>query len=195
MTLVKHTLNQKDFERLIEAPESLRDKAILRLLFVTGMRSGELTTTKIEDVDVKCKSIRIIDSKKKIPFSLPLDTTTCKLLTEYIAKDKEIRKYRRRELPSWLFPSTFKKGSHLTREAILRIVKLYAAKLDFNDYMEWNPRYFRRHLARRWVQKKGDLTALQQQLRHTHFSSTAVYIDGIRFNEEGRKDFDKVIGP
>jgi len=144
------------------------------------MRTTELCTIKIEHVDLANRTIKILDSKKHEYFVIPIDTKTNNLLAEYIDRKE-----------GWLFPGCGRTG-RLTKEGVNWILKFYASAVDLNPDL-WHPRQFRRRIARLWVQKKGDLTALQQLLRHTHFESTAKYIDGIRFQEELRTEYDKII--
>lgn len=171
--LRRYVYKQADFEKLVNAPWILRDKLILRLLFVTGMRSGELIKLKTSDADLENKTIRIFDSKKYCYFTVPIDSKTCNMLTEYM-KDKH----------SWLFPSRSKNGSHLCTDSINKcIIRFYAEKIGLNP-SKFNARTFRRRFARNWVLKGGNLLTLQEILRHEYFATTAHYVDSIRFECE-----------
>ena len=182
--LAKYILREADFQKLLDAPWNLRDKLLIRLYYVTGARTMEIARLKKSDVNLESNSIMIIDSKKKIPFIIPIDVKTTELLRGYMSTlDND-----------YLFPSRQpSKRPYLCKEAIDYIIKWYAAKIDLPYWNKWSPRQFRRHIARYWVQQHGDLTVLQQLLRHTNFATTAGYVDAIRFDTELRSEYDKVM--
>jgi len=184
MALIKYVINQEDFKKLLDAPFDIRDKSILRLFYMTGLRTTELTRIKTSEVDLKSKTIGIIDSKKKLPFTIPIDTQTANMLIEYMAT---------KEPNTWLFPSRRKEGYPLTKEGIGYIIKYYASKIDLPHWSKWCARYFRRRISRYWLMKGGNLLALQELLRHEHASSTFIYCDGIRFKSELRLEYDKIM--
>ena len=183
--LIHYVLNQNDFERLLNIPRKLRDKLILRLFYATGMRTMELSKLKRANVDIENRTLTILDSKKHIELPIPIDSKTGELLKEYIS-------CFRGNKSEYLFPSRRLCG-YMTKEGLIHIVKSNARKLGLPHSDKWSPRWFRRRIARYWVQQKGDLTALQQLLRHELFSSTAVYINGIRFDDELRTEYDRII--
>lgn len=182
--LRKYVFRQADFKRLVDAPWILRDRLILRLLFVTGCRSGELVCLKTSDVDLKNRTVRVFDSKKYHHFVVPIDQQTVDMLTEYI-KGKS----------GWLFPSNSKTG-HLTTDGINKcIIRFYAEKIGL-DPSKFNARTFRRRFARNWVLKNGNLLTLQEILRHEYFATTARYVDSIRFEcelESVHEEYDRII--
>ena len=182
MVLIRYVLNQEDFERLLNAPHKLRDRLILRLFFVTGMRTMELSKLKVKNVDIANRTLTILDSKKHIELPIPFDSKTGELLKEYVSN----------VTTEYLFPSRRQCG-YMTKEGLIHIVKSNARRLNLPHSEKWSPRFFRRRIARFWVQQKGDLTALQQLLRHELFSSTAVYINNIRFDNELRSEYDRII--
>jgi len=183
MALIQRVISKEDFERILEAPEKLRHKVLLRILYALGLRTGELRLICKNDVDLKNKTIRIFDSKKKRYFTLPIDTKTRDLIAEYI-QDVEILEY--------LFESSHNKGYPVSDRAIEMLVKKYACYvLDLP--VEFSPRWFRYRFARNWIVKKGSLTGLQNMLRHKKISSTAIYIDSIRFQDEVRDEYDEIM--
>lgn len=173
--MLAKVIRRESFERMLKLPENPRHKMILRLLWALGLRTSEVTTIKIEDVDGK--TINILDAKKHRYFRLPIDSKTAEMLAEYIQGRS-----------GWLFPNRFDSSKHITRQAVNYIVGKYANGEKFH------PRDYRRRFARNWVNRKGSLTGLQQILRHTNISSTAVYVDGIRFEDEIRKEYDSIMG-
>lgn len=187
MELVKRIFNKEDFERILDFPKLLRDRVILHLLHDTGMRSGELLTLRVDDVDLDNRMVSIIDSKKYRRFTLPFTHKTGDLLAEYIPTVSGAM---------YLFPARNKdsRTGHMSIKNLQWRLKVIAHRSGLPKPMQFQPRDFRRWFARNWVIKKGSLTGLQQILRHKHLSTTAVYADGIRFHDEIRKEYAKVLG-
>lgn len=178
-------VRKSDFEKMLNAPKDLMTKAMFRLLHDCAIRTGELISLRVCDIDFDNRSLTIVDSKKKKPFTLPLTTKSCVILAEYISV------YR---IKNWLFPSSRKESCHVTADFVQQCIKRYACKLDLNNWEKWCPRFFRRRFARNWILKKGSLTGLQDVLRHTQIGTTSIYVDSIRFeSENSRKEFDSVM--
>lgn len=159
----------------------LRDLTILRLLYDLGLRTGEVNNIRTEWIDLENRRITILDSKKRTLNTLPISRKLCEILKEYLGgalgSDQN----------GFLFPSYGDKG-YIGRRMVQYIVKRWTD--------DWHPRTFRRRLSRLWVIRKGALTDLQRILRHKRFSSTAAYIDGIRFEEEEeqfQKEYERII--
>ena len=184
--MARYLINQLDFERVLDAPRNLRDRLILRLFCMTGMRTMELSKLKTCNVDIANRTLTILDSKKHIEYSLPIDSTTALMLKEYIAhKDLNVTS-------EYLFPSRRLCG-YMCKETYIHLVKWYAAKLNLPQWIKWSPRMFRRYFARNWIRKNGSLTGLQDILRHSSIASTAVYIEGLRFEDENRTEYDRIV--
>jgi len=185
MPLVKHVLCKEDFNKIRDFPTQLRDKVILSLLYDTGMRTGELAPLKTSDVDLERKEIKILDSKKKIPFKLPITNNTVELLAEYM-----------KTIPQgWLFPSRVNNG-HLTTRGCQWIIKRLACVLNLKEWESYNPRLFRYRFSRNWIQRGGNLLRLSDILRHQRVSTTSRYIARIRFqceNEQLREEYDNIM--
>lgn len=184
--MARYIINQSDFERVLDAPINLRDRLILRLLFATGCRTMEIAKLKTKNVDVENRTLIILDSKKHGEYSLPIDSTTALMLKEYIAhKDNNVTS-------EYLFPSRRKCG-YLCKETYIHLTKWYAAKLNLPQWEKWSPRMFRRYFARNWIRKNGSLTGLQDHLRHSSIASTAIYIESLRFQDENRSEYDRIV--
>ena len=178
------TLDQKDFNDLIKRAKKLQHNVMVRILFVTGMRTGELCTLRIDNIDLTNKTIKILDSKKKIYFDLFIDDETANLLRVYIEQLK--RK------TGWLF--TDETGNHARTKTIQRMIKRWARELGLNK--NWCPRFFRYRFARNWIINKGSITDLQTILRHTQLNTTVGYIPKIRFTSEIenlKREYNRII--
>lgn len=169
-------LKLSDFN--IDDSIELRDRAILTLLKCTGIRSGEVPTIRIEDLDLDKRTVKIFDSKKKTYFILPLSKEVCELLRGYIGS----------RTTGYLFPSNHTGKDKMTRTNIFFIVRKFNSRLS--------PRNFRHYFARYWVLKHGDLCSLQAILRHKNIAMTAHHCDQIRFEEESaivQQEYDRVL--
>jgi len=174
-------LSQEDFTKLLEYPKNPKHRLILRLLYATGMRTKELVTLRIENIDFHKHTIKILDCKKKKCFELFLDKETIRLLQEYVDRKE-----------GYLFPSKRKEG-YITTKVIQKLFRKWSKELNIPIRC---PRFFRYRIARLWVVKKGSLTDLQQILRHTQLQTTFRYIEKIRFEEEIenlREEYNRII--
>jgi len=183
--LEKYILNQEDFNKLLDYPKKLRHRLMLRLLYATGIRTKELVTIKVKDVDTTNKTIRILDCKKKIYFTLPIDSETNKMLKEYMVSNLT-------QHIEYLFSNG--NGGHVTTKSIQKCIRAWSKKLNYKD--NWCPRFFRYRLARLWIIKKGSLTDLQSILRHTQINTTFRYVEKIKFTSEIenlKREYDRII--
>ena len=176
MKLLKRT----DFDSY---PANLRDKAVWVVLKATGIRCGELINIKVSDVNLTDRTLRIIDSKKKCPYILPLSNECCLILSVYMnskESGQQLSTSKSKESStvedSYLFPSNHRGKTRMTRTNIQHIIHQYNSVLS--------PRNFRHFFARNWILKKGDLISLQSILRHKNLEMTIHYASQIRFLEE-----------
>jgi len=149
------------------------------------MRTGELCTLRIENVNLANNTVRILDSKKKIYFDLFIDNETANLLRAYI---EELG-----TKTGWLF--TDEQGNHARTKTVQRMIKRWARELGLNN--NWTPRFFRYRFARNWIVKGGSITDLQMILRHTQLNTTVGYISKIRFADEIEnlhREYRRIIG-
>ena len=169
---------------------------MVRLLYATGMRTGELCTLRIENVNLANNTVRILDSKKKIYFDLFIDNETANLLRAYIKKlETNVADCRQHSASKtgWLF--TDEQGNHARTKTVQRMIKRWARELGLNN--NWTPRFFRYRFARNWIVKGGSITDLQMILRHTQLNTTVGYISKIRFADEIEnlhREYRRIIG-
>lgn len=167
-------ISKEELERLLDAPDKkslkgLRDRAILELLFSTGLRVSELASLNRDiDLDKDELSIRGKGDKVRVVF-----------LSER-AKDA-IREYmdKRSDLDEALFvslhrdPSKTNKDSRLSSRSIERIVKRASIKAGISKKV--TPHVIRHSFATDLLQNGADLRSVQALLGHSHISTTQVY--------------------
>lgn len=112
------TLTPKQIEELIKKADSIRDKLIIRLLFVCGLRISELVNLKLSDYDPKNKTLRILVKKKRGGveyYTHKLDYLTAKMIEAWIKIKPE---------SPWLFP-----GRNPSKPLTPRMVRYILADL------------------------------------------------------------------
>lgn len=160
-------LKQDELKALLEAPRRMRDRLIIKLLYETGMRVGELTALTIGDVDLESGEITIQQAKRheegrKVPL---VNSWTKSMLRDYIGT----RKNRRDSL----FVSN--KRSPLSRRQVERMISKYGESIGL-DKDKRHPHVLR-HTHAVYALKSGiDLRTLQQNLGHSSIEVTAIYL-------------------
>ena len=157
-------LTFEEIRKISSTPKRLKAEVIIRILLNTGIRSGELKTLDVQDVDYTAKQLYIIDSKKHERKAVPVDTKTLDLIQRYA--------HSRSEGP--LIISQVTKG-RMTRAAIQKTVRKAAEKAGIHKKV--SPRTLRHTFAITWLRHGGDIETLRRILRHTTLLSTQKYLD------------------
>ena len=160
-------LKQDELKALLEAPKRMRDRLIIKLLYETGMRVGELTTLTIGDVDLEAGEITIQQAKRhkegrKVPL---VNSWTKSMLRDYIGT----RKIRRDSL----FVSN--KRGPLSRRQVERLIEKYGKMVGL-DKDKRHPHVLRHTHAVHALKSGIDLRTLQQNLGHSSIEVTAIYL-------------------
>lgn len=167
----------QEVNKLIEAPTrhtifGIRDKAILELLYGTGMRVGELVNLNIIDVDLREKTIRVFGkgSKERI---LPLNNPSIKATQEYLTNRSLFRKnidLGKNDLNALLL-NRF--GGRLSARNIRRIIVKYMKIAGLNKKI--SPHVLRHSFATHLLGGGADLRSVQELLGHESLSTTQIY--------------------
>jgi len=182
------TLNDEAARALLEAPDAdqdthaLRDRAILAVLYATGIRAGELAGLKVFDVNFNLSVIRVLGkgSKERI---VPIATEATDAIEDYL------RHYRpslaRDESRKELFLS--RTGRALAREDVFRIVRKYVRRAALRGNV--TPHTLRHCFATELLAHGADLRSVQEMLGHADISTTQVYthVDAARLKALHRK--------
>jgi integrase/recombinase XerD len=150
--------------------EARRDKAMLELLYATGLRASELMALNLEDVNLKKGTIKCArrDSSYRM---VSIDTYILKMIEEYI---REVRhKLLNKESENALILNM--RGERLTRQGFWQIIQGYAEKAALGNKV--TPRSLRRSFAIHKLDGGVDLQAMQEMLGHAHISTTKAYKD------------------
>ncbi len=160
-------LKQDELKGLLEAPKRMRDRLIIKLLYETGMRVGELCSLTIGDVDLDSSEITIQEAKRhregrKVPL---VNSWTKTMLRDYIGTRK-IRK-------DPLFISN--KRGPLSRRQVERLIWNYGETIGL-DKDKRHPHVLRHTHAVHALKSGIDLRTLQQNLGHSSIEVTAIYL-------------------
>ncbi len=165
-------LNGAEIERLLAQPDTkttkgCRDKAILELLYATGIRATELVQLNLQDVDMKTGMLLCRGKADRI---IPIYRTAIKSVTTYIKRVRPMIGMQGDEQP--LFVNL--NGKRLTRQGFWKIVKSYAEQARITK--EFTPHTLRHSFALHLLENGADLRDIQMMLGHADISSTQVYV-------------------
>lgn len=168
------TLTTAEVERLIAAPaannspKNLRDRALLNVLYATGMRVSEVVSLQIDAVDFRRKVLfppgRVDETRE-----IPLEDDTIALLTQYLTYGRP--QLAKDEAEHSLFLNH--RGEKLTRQGLWLIIKGYAKQVDLES--EVTPHTLRHSFAAHRLSKGTDLEEIQHLLGHANISTTQIY--------------------
>ncbi len=176
---IPEVLSEEEILQLIRLPEgsktSLRDRAILELLYATGLRVSELIKLKKGDVNLEAGFL-IASGKRSKERVVPLGTHSKDSLKLHLETEKP--------KGNFIFPN--KKGGMLTRQAVWKIIRKYAAKMKKTHI---SPHTIRHTFATHLLEGGADLRSVQILLGHEDISTTQIYthVDSKRLKEIHRK--------
>ena len=168
-------ISVEDVEKLLEQPDKLsspeakRDKAMLELLYATGMRVTETVSLNVRDVNLKAGFVRCFGkgSKERI---IPIHSKAIKAVKTYL--DESRPKLLGATGETALFLN--RRGQRLTRQGFWLILKGYAEKAEIDA--DITPHVLRHSIATHLLHSgKMNLRELQELLGHANISTTQIY--------------------
>ena len=166
------TLSIEEIDKLLDInltdAFSFRNKAMLELMYSSGLRVSELINVKIHDIDVSNCIIRIMGkgSKERI---VPLGDYAIKYIELYLKEYRE--KLIKRELNDYLFLNNH--GKKMTRQGFFKILKQIAKEKNIKT--EFSPHTLRHSFATHLLNGGADLRSIQEMLGHSDISTTQIY--------------------
>jgi integrase/recombinase XerD len=161
-------------ERLLNAPgddtpQGRRDKAMLELLYATGIRVSELISLNVEDVHTEMKYVRCTGASGKERI-VPIGAMAAESVAQYAAGMRE-KLLRGNQKESALFLNSL--GGRLTRQGFWKIIKKYAREAQIEQ--DITPHTLRHSFAAHLLEGGADLRSVQQMLGHSDISTTQIY--------------------
>lgn len=169
---VPQILEGAEVERLLAEPDTtdnkgVRDKAMLELLYATGIRVSELINLDLTDVNIPMSFIRCRGGKKER--IIPMGGKAKEALENYI---KNVRGCMvKDENENALFVNC--SGSRLSRQGFWKLIKYYQREAGINT--EITPHTLRHSFAAHLFENGADLRSIQEMMGHADISSTQVY--------------------
>lgn len=160
---MEHLLDQPSLEN----PKGYRDKAMLELLYATGMRVSELVNLKVGDLNLRFSWIVCRDGEKErmIPFGSKAGTA----LRQYMEKSREA--LVKGEQTDCLFLNC--SGTPMSRQGFWKLLKSYAKKAGIEK--DITPRMFRHSCAAHMASGGAGLHTIQEILGHMDLTATQIY--------------------
>jgi integrase/recombinase XerD len=167
---VPKILGIEDISTLLQKPQgerlSLRDKAILEIIYSCGLRASEVVNMKTGDINFEAGFITVQGkgSKERV---VPVNETALMTLKLYI---EELRpSLLKKKTSPYLFLR--KGGKPMTRQRLWQLIKIYSKELS----IKISPHTLRHCFASHLLDGGADLRALQKMLGHTDISTTQIY--------------------
>lgn len=167
-----NTLAEEDIFKILDIKltdnYSYRNKAMIELMYATGLRVSELVSLKLQDVDLTEEIVRIFGkgSKERV---VPIGEIATESLKEYITKHRPLmlKKYNN----EYLFLNNH--GNNMTRQGFFKIIKSIANEKGIDK--EISPHTIRHSFASHLLKYGADLRTIQELLGHSDISTTQVY--------------------
>ena len=159
-----------------------RNKAMLELMYSSGLRVSELINLKVNDIDLNNESVRIYGkgSKERI---IPLNEYTVEALNQYITNHR--RELFKHGENNYLFLNNH--GNPMTRQGFFKILKKIAQEKNIKT--EFSPHTLRHSFATHLLKYGADLRSIQELLGHSDISSTQIYTHVT--NEKLQKNYEE----
>ncbi len=152
-------------------PLSLRNRAILELIYSSGLRVSEVVSLNVTDIDPSIHLLRVVGKggKERI---VPVGEKALKAIQDYLSyRDVLIRRDRKATACVALFLNRY--GTRLTARSVERMIKSYALKRGL--IRKINPHALRHSFASHLLGAGADLRSIQEMLGHASLSTTQKY--------------------
>lgn len=167
-------LSVGEVDRLLDSPDlsrprGLRDRAMIEVLYATGLRVSELVSLRTGSVDIEDAYLRVVGKGDKERI-VPLGESASRAVGAYLGQG------RRRTTSPYLFLNY--RGQPLTRAGFWSILRDYGRRADIQR--EITPHMLRHSFATHLLERGADLRAVQMMLGHADISTTEIYTHVVR---------------
>jgi len=169
-------LRLEEVEKLLAQPDAktpmgMRDKAMLEVLYSTGLRVSELTSLKISDLDSKVGCVRCIGKGDKERI-VPVGKKAIGMVDKYLREARPALLQQAKGVPnSSLFVN--RRGRPLSRVGVWKILSAYGRRAGLRVAL--TPHMLRHSFATHLLERGADLRSVQLMLGHADISTTQIY--------------------
>ncbi len=172
-----HVLTEAEVERLLDAPdpttpEGVRDRAMLEVLYATGLRVSELVNLRLQNIDLNVGLVRTFGkgSKERL---VPLSDAAIHKLDSYVEATRPTLLRKAGGLGRTDSVFVTRRGSAMTRQGFWKNIKRYAFLADIRTPV--SPHKLRHSFATHLLEHGADLRSVQAMLGHSDISTTQIY--------------------
>ncbi|MBG9979834.1 site-specific tyrosine recombinase XerD [Facklamia sp. DSM 111018] len=189
-----HSLTMEQVDQILNAPDltsliGIRDRAILEVMYATGLRVSELTQLKIADLHLDLGFIQTIGKGNKERI-IPLGDEAVFWIKEYLQDVRPVFAAKKTAIQTPILFLT-ERGKFFTRQGIWKNLKKYVQVAGLNQSV--SPHMLRHSFATHLLENGADLRMVQELLGHSDISTTQIYthISKHRLQEVYRKNFPR----
>ncbi len=177
-TTIPKFLNADEIARLMEAPPSdhplgLRDRAMMQLLYASGLRVSELCQVQVSDIERNLGVIRVVGKGNKQRL-VPVGQSALIAIEQYLESGRPA--ILKRKSSKYLFVTG--RGGKLTRQGFWKLLGLHGKKAGISRQL--TPHVIRHSFATHLLEGGADLRSVQTMLGHSDISTTQVYTHVVR---------------
>lgn len=168
-------LSLKEVDRLLETPDinkeiGLRDRAILELMYATGLRISELVGLKLDELHLNMGFLRTVGKGNKERI-IPIGEEAIKWLNQYLEDSRPLFESRAEEESSIVFLNS--RGKGLSRQGVWKNLKKTVKVSGIRKNV--TPHMLRHSFATHLLENGADLRIVQELLGHSDISTTQIY--------------------
>ena len=169
-------LRLEDVEKLLEQPDQktalgLRDRAMLEVLYSTGLRVSELTSLRVTDLDTKVGCVRCIGKGDKERI-VPVGRKALGIVERYL-RDGRAELVRPGKGGSGAYLFVNRRGGRISRVGVWKILSAYGRRAGLKQAL--TPHMLRHSFATHLLERGADLRSVQLMLGHSDISTTQIY--------------------
>jgi integrase/recombinase XerD len=174
LSSLPHSLALDDIDALLQAPDvatpkGLRDRALIEVLYATGLRVSELVGLRLSDLRTNEGFLKCVGkgSKERI---VPMGDTAVEWVQKYIAEARPV--LLGKKTSPWVFVNA-RGGARLSRLGFWKILKACGRRAGVRGRL--SPHVLRHSFATHLLERGADLRAIQAMLGHADLSTTQIY--------------------